>query len=103
MQVKLFVGNLAWSVDDETLATVFQEHGNVQQARVIHDRESGRSRGFGFVEIEVESLDTVIQSTDGLEVNGRPIRVNEAQDKGGSRGLRRNAVGSSDRGGFARH
>lgn len=97
MQVKLFVGNLAWSVDDQKLEAVFREHGEVQSARVIHDRDTGRSRGFGFVEMDVENVADVIRATDGLDINGRPIRVNEAEDKGGPRGPRRDG---GDRGGY---
>lgn len=99
MHVKLFVGNLAWSVDDQQLEAVFSQHGDVQSARVIHDRDTGRSRGFGFVEIEVDDVSAVIRATDGLEVGGRPIRVNEAEDKGGPRGggPRRD---NGDRGGY---
>ncbi|NJN17478.1 MAG: RNA-binding protein [Oscillochloris sp.] len=95
MQVKLFVGNLAWSVNDQTLEEVFSEYGEVQSARVIHDRDTGRSRGFGFVEIDVEDLAEVLRATDGLDINGRAIRVNEAEDKGGpgARGPRRDSGG----------
>ncbi|EFO81240.1 RNP-1 like RNA-binding protein [Oscillochloris trichoides DG-6] len=89
MQVKLFVGNLAWSIDDQKLESFFRAHGNVQSARVIHDRDTGRSRGFGFVEMDVNDVSAVIRATDGAEVDGRPIRVNEAEDKGGPRGPRR--------------
>lgn len=95
MLVKLFVGNLAWSIDDQTLEQVFSQHGDVQSARVINDRDTGRSRGFGFVEMDVEDIAAVIRATDGLEVNGRPIRVNEAEDKGGPRGPRRDNAGYS--------
>jgi RNA recognition motif-containing protein len=93
MQVKLFVGNLAWSIDDQTLEQVFSQHGDVQSARVINDRDTGRSRGFGFVEMDVDDVAAVIRATDGLEVNGRAIRVNEAEDKGGPRGPRRDNGG----------
>jgi RNA recognition motif-containing protein len=93
MQVKLFVGNLAWSVDDQTLEQVFSQHGDVQSARVINDRDTGRSRGFGFVEMDVNDVAAVIRATDGLDVNGRAIRVNEAEDKGGPRGPRRDSGG----------
>jgi RNA recognition motif-containing protein len=93
MHVKLFVGNLAWSVDDQTLEQVFSQHGDVQSARVINDRDTGRSRGFGFVEMDVDDVAGVIRATDGLDVNGRPIRVNEAEDKGGPRGPRRDNAG----------
>ena len=88
MLVKLFVGNLPWSANDEDLARIFAPHGAVQNARVITDRETGRSRGFGFVEIDVNDVSAVIRATDGQDMNGRPIRVNESEDRdrGGSRG-----------------
>jgi RNA recognition motif-containing protein len=87
MLVKLFVGNLPWSAGDEDLARIFAPHGTVQNARVITDRETGRSRGFGFVEIDVNDVSAVIRATDGQDMNGRPIRVNESEDRdrGGSR------------------
>jgi RNA recognition motif-containing protein len=93
MQVKLFVGNLPWGIGDAELEEVFREHGDVQSARVIIDRDTGRSRGFGFVEMEVEDVAAVISATNGREVSGRPLRVNEAEEKGGS-GPRRNPRGS---------
>jgi len=88
MQVKLFVGNLPWSVGDAELTEIFARHGEVQSARVISDRDTGRSRGFGFVEMEASDVGAVIQATDGYEVDGRNLRVNQAEDKpsGGSRG-----------------
>ncbi|MGQ9925312.1 MAG: RNA recognition motif domain-containing protein [Chloroflexaceae bacterium] len=91
MLVKLFVGNLSWSIGDDELARFFADHGDVQSARVITDRDTGRSRGFGFVEIEVENVANVIRATDGQDLNGRAIRVNESEDRnrggrGGSRG-----------------
>lgn len=86
MLKKLFVGNLPWSVGDTQLEDLFGEYGTVQSARVITDRETGRSRGFGFVEIETDDLDTLIRSTDGQEIEGRAIRVNEAEEKSGGRG-----------------
>jgi RNA recognition motif-containing protein len=95
MQVKLFVGNLPWSVGDAELTEIFAAHGEVQSARVISDRDTGRSRGFGFVEMETDDVGALIRATDGREVDGRNLRVNEAEDKpGGSRG------GSGGRGGF---
>jgi RNA recognition motif-containing protein len=95
MQVKLFVGNLAWTIDDQQLEQLFSQHGDVQSARVINDRDTGRSRGFGFVEMDVDDVSVVIRATDGVELNGRAIRVNEAEDKGGggSRGPRRDNGG----------
>ena len=81
MRAKLFVGNLSWNVDDAQLEELFREHGEVESARVITDRDTGRSRGFGFVEIDVPDITAVINALNGREVDGRPIRVNEAEDK----------------------
>jgi len=98
MLVKLFVGNLPWSVGDDELAQIFTPHGDVQSARVITDRDTGRSRGFGFVEIEVDDVSAVIRATDGQDFNGRPLRVNESEDRnrGGSGG----GGGGGGRGGY---
>ncbi|HMO56912.1 MAG TPA: RNA-binding protein [Roseiflexaceae bacterium] len=81
MQVKLFVGNLPWSVGDAELTEIFAGHGEVQSARVINDRDTGRSRGFGFVEIETQDVTALIQATDGYEIDGRNLRVNQAEEK----------------------
>lgn len=100
MQVKLFVGNLPWSVGDAELTQIFAAHGDVQSARVISDRETGRSRGFGFVEMETEDISALIRATDGHEVDGRNLRVNQAEEKesGGRRSS--GGGGGGDRGGF---
>ncbi|NTW01104.1 MAG: RNA-binding protein [Oscillochloris sp.] len=84
MQVKLFVGNLPWSVGDAELTEIFANHGDVQSARVISDRDTGRSRGFGFVEMETSDLNALLKATDGYEVDGRNLRVNQAEDKAAS-------------------
>ncbi|WP_129675278.1 RNA-binding protein [Candidatus Chloroploca sp. Khr17] len=84
MQVKLFVGNLPWSVNDDVLTQIFADHGDVQSARVISDRDTGRSRGFGFVEMETNDIGALIQATDGHEVDGRNLRVNQAEEKSSS-------------------
>lgn len=81
MQVKFFVGNLPWSVGDAELEQVFNGLGDVQSARVITDRDTGRSRGFGFVEMQVDDIGAVINATNGREIDGRQLRVNEAEDK----------------------
>lgn len=78
---KLYVGNLAWAVGDDDLQQLFSEYGSVASAVVITDRESGRSRGFGFVELE-NGADEAIEALDGHDFQGRPLRVNEAQSKG---------------------
>lgn len=96
MHAKLFVGNLSWSVDDAQLEELFSAYGEVESARVITDRDTGRSRGFGFVEMDAPDLAVVINATNGREFAGRPIRVNEAEDKRDARGPRRDN-GSSRR------
>ena len=89
MQAKLFVGNLSWNINDAQLEELFSEFGDVAAARVITDRDTGRSRGFGFVEIETPNIAEVISALNGREIDGRPIRVSEAEDKRESRGPRR--------------
>jgi RNA recognition motif-containing protein len=82
VSTKLFVGSLPWSVDDETLRETFEEHGSVVSAKVIKDRETGRSRGFGFVEME-NSADakSAIEALNDSELKGRNIVVNEAKSR----------------------
>jgi RNA recognition motif-containing protein len=99
--VKLFAGNLPWSVGDAELMDLFAEHGDVQSARVINDRDTGRSRGFGFVEIETDDVDALIRATDGMEVSGRNLRVNQAEDK--PSGGRRSFGGGGGGGGGRRY
>ncbi len=88
---KLFVGGLSWGTTDDDLRGAFERFGDISEAKVILDRESGRSRGFGFVTFnESDSASTAIAEMDGTELDGRSIRVNEAIDKraggGGGRG-----------------
>jgi RNA recognition motif-containing protein len=99
MFVKLFVGNLPWSVSDAELEDLFSAHGEVRSARVITDRDTGRSRGFGFVELETNDVAAAIGAVNGLEVDGRPLRVNEAEDRdrGGFGGGRRDNRGDRGR------
>ncbi|MFP4436362.1 MAG: RNA recognition motif domain-containing protein [Chloroflexaceae bacterium] len=95
MQIKLFVGNLPWSVGDAELEDMFRDLGEIESVRVITDRETGRSRGFGFVEMQADDLNAVINATNGREIEGRQVRVNEAEEKGNSRPRRgpRNSYG----------
>ena len=81
--MKLYVGNLPWSTGDGDLEALFAGIGQVNSARVITDRETGRSRGFGFVEM-ADGADgqKAIEELNGTEVDGRQIRVNEAEEKG---------------------
>ncbi len=84
---KSYVGNLPYSVDSSELEQMFQEHGTVLSAQVISDRDSGRSKGFGFVEMESEeAADAAIEALNGWEMNGRPLTVNEARPREDRRG-----------------
>lgn len=79
---KIYVGNLPWQADDNSLLQLFSEHGKVLEARVVYDRETGRSRGFGFVTYSSESeVNDAIAALDGTELDGRPLRVNIAEDR----------------------
>ncbi len=95
MAKKLYVGNLSWNIGTDELREIFAEHGEVQDAIVLADRETGRSRGFGFVEFaSPEDANIAIEALNGQEVDGRQLRVNEAQERaprgggGGGRGGR---------------
>ena len=80
MSTKLFVGSLPWSVDDQKLKETFEPHGNVVSAKVVTDRSSGRSRGFGFVEMEnSEDAQKAMSALNDSEIGGRNIVVNEAK------------------------
>ena len=82
MEKNLFVGNLPYSVGDDELKDAFENHGSVVNVVVIRDRETGRSRGFGFVEMETEEMARAAAGAlDGFEMDGRRLRVNEAQPK----------------------
>jgi cold-inducible RNA-binding protein len=89
MAKKLYVGNLTYDVTDSTLEQMFAAHGAVKSAQVIMDRDTGRSKGFGFVEMSNDQeADTAIREMNGKEVGGRTLTVNEArprEDRGGSR------------------
>ena len=86
MNKKLYVGNLPFSTTDEQLREMFEQHGPTQSVNVIVDRETGRSRGFAFVEFETaEAAQAAREALDGKEIEGRPLRVNEAYERG-SRG-----------------
>lgn len=79
---KLFVGNLAWGCDEGALHQLFSDYGKVVEAKVVYDRESGRSRGFGFVTLaDATEVNAAIDSLDGAEFDGRQMRVNLAGEK----------------------
>lgn len=82
MQNKLFVGGLPWAVDDAQLEELFAPHGEVTSARVVTDKFTGKSRGFGFVEYATDAqAQAAIDAMDGSEVDGRTINVNVARPK----------------------
>jgi len=78
---KLYVGNLPYSVDDSKLSEMFAEFGEVSSATVISDRDSGRSKGFGFVEMDDAAADAAMAAMDGKETDGRALKVNEARPR----------------------
>jgi RNA recognition motif-containing protein len=81
MVKSLYVGNLPWSASEEELRQAFEAHAPVTSARVIRDRETDRSRGFGFVEVEDNDAPKVIKEMNGFQFNGRSLIVNEARAK----------------------
>jgi RNA recognition motif-containing protein len=94
MSKKLYVGNLSFDTTDDDLRQAFSQHGTVVSASVVTDRDSGRSRGFGFVEMS-DGADAAMQALNGAELQGRALTVNEARPReerrgggGGSRGRR---------------
>ena len=79
--MKLYVGNLAWGTTTESLEALFSNYGQVQDAIVLTDRETGRSRGFGFVTMGDDDAKKAMTELDGEQFEGRPLRINEAQER----------------------
>ncbi|MES2803032.1 MAG: RNA-binding protein [Bdellovibrionota bacterium] len=110
MAKKIYVGNLAFSVTDDELQQAFASFGTITSARVVMDKMSGRSKGFGFVEIEDDaSADSAIQKMDGQTIGGRAVRVSEAKPQeprtgggGGGRGFGGGGGGGGGYGGGGR-
>jgi len=88
---KLYVGNLPFTTTDEAVRTLFSTHGTVEKLSLITDRDTGRQRGFGFVEMSSDDASRAMQALNGADFEGRPLRVSEAQD--------RQRPGDSNRGG----
>jgi len=101
----IYVGNLPYSIGDDELREIFAAHGNVSSARVITDRMSGRSKGFGFVEMpDSTEANAAIEATNGSDFGGRSLRVNESQPRprdgaGGGGGGGRGGFGGGGGGG----
>jgi len=94
---KIYVGNLPFSTTDAELRRLFEQHGTVDSVSVIMDRETGRPRGFAFVEMsDASSASAAISTLNGREIDGRPLRVNEAQERGAGGG----GGGGGGRGGY---
>ncbi len=88
--MNIYVGNLNYKFSDDDLKELFEEFGSVDSANVIKDRDTGRSKGFGFVEMENdEEAEAAIEELDGAEVDGRAIKVNKAKPKGSGGGGKR--------------
>ena len=95
---KLYVGGLPYSISDRQLEELFSQHGTVESARVITDRMTGRSKGFGFVEMSSqEEAESAIQSLNGTDLEGRSITVNEAKPRESSGGPRGGGYGGRNR------
>lgn len=99
MSKKLFVGGLSWGTSDDMLRNAFEQFGDISEAKVITDRDTGRSRGFGFVTFdEQDAAMKAVSEMDGTELDGRNIKVNEAQERS-PRGGRGGGFGGGGRGG----
>jgi RNA recognition motif-containing protein len=103
---KIYVGNLPFTASEADVRALFSQHGAVESVSLPTDRETGRPRGFGFVEMSQADAAKAIQSLNGYNMGGRPLRVNEAQDKprtgggGGGRGGFGGGGGGGGRGGY---
>ena len=78
---KIYVGNLPFSANETTVRELFAQHGTVESVALINDRDTGQPRGFGFVEMPRADAERAIQNLNGQDMGGRPLKVNEAQDK----------------------
>jgi RNA recognition motif-containing protein len=78
----IYVGNLPWSASDQEIADAFSQHGTVEKASIINDRDSGRSKGFGFVTMnDNDEANAAIEALNGYELGGRALKVNEARPR----------------------
>jgi RNA recognition motif-containing protein len=92
---KIYVGNLPFTATEDSVRALFAPHGTVEKISLINDRDTGQPRGFGFVEMSNADASRAIQALNGADFGGRPLKINEAQDRssggggGGNRGPRR--------------
>ena len=77
----IYVGNLPFSATEAEVRGLFEQHGTVQSVKLVNDRETGRPRGFGFVEMPPADAQKAIEHTNGFQMGGRPLRVNEARER----------------------
>ena len=85
MAKKLYVGNLSYSTTEDELRELFEKHGSVESVNLIVDRDTGRSRGFAFVEMDPGGADAAISALNGQDLGGRSLRIDEARERGGGR------------------
>ena len=97
--VKLFVGNLPFTATDDAVRALFSQHGTVEKVALINDRDTGRPRGFGFVEMSNADASRAMQALNGADFDGRSLKVNEAQERERSGG----GGGGGNRGGPRRY
>ena len=103
MTKKLYVGNLSFQTTEDELSNLFTQVGGVESVRIITDRDTGRSRGFGFIEMADEDAEKAIAQFNGTDMDGRALTVNEARpqtDRGGGRG---GGGGGRGGGGYGRY
>jgi RNA recognition motif-containing protein len=81
MVKSIYVGNLPWKIHEDELKAAFEQHAPVISARIITEKGTGRSKGFGFVEVDDENLEKIVQAMNGADFNGRPLVVNEARPR----------------------
>lgn len=81
MSKKIYVGNLPFSTTEEEVTEIFSAYGEIESLKMIMDRETGRFRGFGFVEMSDDSADNAISNLNGQEFNGRTLKINEARER----------------------
>jgi len=79
--MNIYVGNLSYQTSESEIRALFEQHGEVQTVKIVKDRDTGRPRGFAFVEMDDETGNAAIEAIQGVEVNGRAVQVNEAHER----------------------